>query len=162
MVVDDLVRTLGRDGFREQIVDGLGSGAAAVVALAFAPATNGADGFQTGQKTDALQPADMVGDDGALRFYSLTLAVDRRLTGNNHLGLWVGEIAFDIAEHRGLVAFQRLTIMAAPIDDLFGGFPLTTHRIAGHRASRKVQAPQKPRNRRHLVRFLPRRDLPKD
>lgn len=70
MVVDDLVRTLGRDGFREQIVDGLGSGAAAVVALAFAPATNGADGFQTGQKTDALQPADMVGDDGALRLPS--------------------------------------------------------------------------------------------
>jgi hypothetical protein len=49
--------------------------------------------------------------------------------------------------------------MTALVDDLLGDFPLTAHRIGGHRASLEIQEPQKPRNRRDLVRFLVRRDL---
>ncbi len=60
-----LVQALGREGFGEQIVGGLGGRRVGVRALEFARAANCADGFQAGPVMDVLQPTDIVGDDGA-------------------------------------------------------------------------------------------------
>ncbi len=60
-----LVQALGREGFGEQIVGGLGGRRVGVRALEFARAANCADGFQAGPVMAVLQPTDIVGDDGA-------------------------------------------------------------------------------------------------
>ena len=81
VVAGVLVQALGRDGFGEEIVGGLGRQRAGVDAFGFARAANGADGFQAGPAMDVLQPIDIVANDGASGLDAAMIGLDRLTVG---------------------------------------------------------------------------------
>ena len=78
-----------------------------------------------------LQPLYVGADRGRTGFDAAVIALDNGLGGGDLAG-GVVEIADDIVMQRTLVALQRQSVVATPIDDLLGDLALAVERVDGH------------------------------
>jgi len=78
-----------------------------------------------------LRPLYVGADRGRTGFDAAVIALDNGLGGGDLAG-GVVEIADDIVMQRTLVALQRQSVVATPIDDLLGDLALAVERVDGH------------------------------